>query len=48
VKYSLIVFDWDGTLIDSAGTIVECIQSAARDMGLEVPDRGRASHVIGL
>jgi len=48
VKYSLIVFDWDGTLIDSAGTIVECIQSAARDMGLEVPDRARASHVIGL
>jgi phosphoglycolate phosphatase len=48
VKYQLIVFDWDGTLIDSAGTIVECIQSAARDMGLEVPGRDRASHVIGL
>jgi phosphoglycolate phosphatase len=48
VKYSLIVFDWDGTLIDSAGTIVECIQNAARGMGLDVPDRERASHVIGL
>jgi phosphoglycolate phosphatase len=48
VKYSLIVFDWDGTLIDSAGTIVECIQNAARDMGLEVPGREQASHVIGL
>jgi phosphoglycolate phosphatase len=48
VKYSLIVFDWDGTLIDSAATIVECIQSAALDMGLEAPDRERASHVIGL
>lgn len=47
-SYSLIVFDWDGTLIDSAGTIVECIQNAARDMGLEVPGRERASHVIGL
>jgi phosphoglycolate phosphatase len=48
VRYSLVVFDWDGTLIDSAGTIVECIQQAARDMGLEVPGRERASHVIGL
>jgi phosphoglycolate phosphatase len=48
VKYSVIVFDWDGTLIDSAGTIVACIQSAARGMGLDVPDRERASHVIGL
>jgi phosphoglycolate phosphatase len=48
VRYSLIVFDWDGTLIDSAGAIVQCIQGAARDLGLEVPDRERASHVIGL
>jgi phosphoglycolate phosphatase len=48
MKYSLIVFDWDGTLIDSPRTIVECIRQAAADMGLEVPDHRRASHVIGL
>ena len=48
VRYSLIVFDWDGTLIDSAGTIVECIQAASREMGLPVPERELASHVIGL
>lgn len=48
MRYELVVFDWDGTLIDSAGTIVECIQESARDMGLEVPARERASHVIGL
>ncbi len=47
-RYPLIVFDWDGTLIDSASTIVECIQQASRDMGLQVPDRDTASHVIGL
>lgn len=48
VKYSLIVFDWDGTLIDSAGAIANCIQQAAREMGLPVPDLDTASHVIGL
>jgi phosphoglycolate phosphatase len=47
-RYSLIVFDWDGTLIDSASAIVECIQLAARDLSLPVPDRDTASHVIGL
>ena len=48
LRYTLIVFDWDGTLIDSPAAIVECIQQASRDLGLEVPDRERASHVIGL
>lgn len=47
-RYVLVVFDWDGTLIDSAGAIAECIQAASREMGLPVPDRERASHVIGL
>ena len=47
-RYSLIVFDWDGTLFDSAAVIAECIQLAARDMALPVPDRRTASHVIGL
>jgi len=48
LRYRVIVFDWDGTLIDSAAAIVECIQQAARDMALPVPDRETASHVIGL
>ncbi len=48
MRYPLLVFDWDGTLIDSAGAIVACIQSACRDLGLPVPDEARASHVIGL
>jgi phosphoglycolate phosphatase len=47
-RYSLIVFDWDGTLIDSAAAIATCIQEAARELGLPVPDRDTASHVIGL
>jgi phosphoglycolate phosphatase len=48
VKYQLIVFDWDGTIIDSASTIAECIRDASRDLGLEVPGVERARHVIGL
>jgi phosphoglycolate phosphatase len=48
VKYRLIVFDWDGTIIDSAVTIAECIRDSARDMGLPVPTVEQASHVIGL
>ena len=44
----MLVFDWDGTLFDSAAVIADCIQLAARDMKLPVPDRQTASHVIGL
>lgn len=47
-KFDLIVFDWDGTLMDSTGTIVKCIQAAAKDLGLPVPDNRAASYVIGL
>ena len=47
-RYSLIVFDWDGTLFDSAAVIADCIQQAAKEMALPVPDRRTASHVIGL
>lgn len=48
MRYPLIVFDWDGTIIDSTGTIAECIQQSAAEMGLPVPDAERARHVIGL
>lgn len=48
MKYGLIVFDWDGTLIDSHSAIAECMQEASRELGLPVPERSRATHVIGL
>jgi phosphoglycolate phosphatase len=48
VKYRLIVFDWDGTIIDSASTIAECMRDASRELDLEVPETERARHVIGL
>jgi phosphoglycolate phosphatase len=47
-RFDLLVFDWDGTLMDSAAEIVLCIQAACRDLALPVPDCERARHVIGL
>jgi phosphoglycolate phosphatase len=47
-RYELIVFDWDGTLMDSAAMIVDSVQAAARDLGLEPPTDERARHIIGL
>jgi phosphoglycolate phosphatase len=47
-QFDLIVFDWDGTLMDSTATIVKCIQAAAKDLGLAVPSDAAAAHVIGL
>ena len=42
------MFDWDGTIIDSASTIAQCIRLAAADLGLPVPSEEQAKHVIGL
>lgn len=47
-RYELIVFDWDGTLMDSAAAIVAAIQAACRDLAIEPPSDERARHIIGL
>src|SRR3984957_11922036 len=47
-QFDLIVFDWDGTLMDSTAHITRSIQSACRDLGLPVPADEAASYVIGL
>lgn len=47
-QFQLVVFDWDGTLMDSTAIIASCIQAAAHDLGYPVPDTATASHVIGL
>jgi len=47
-QYSLLIFDWDGTLMDSARKIVRCFQAAARDCELLVPSAGLVEHQIGL
>lgn len=47
-RYPLVVFDWDGTLVDSTAIIARAIQDALRDMGEPVPDDTAARFVIGL
>ena len=47
-RYKLIVFDWDGTLMDSAAAIVNALQTACRDLAIEPPSDQRARHIIGL
>ena len=47
-QYQLVVFDWDGTLMDSTADITRAIQAASADLGLPVPSDEQASWVIGL
>ncbi len=46
--YKLLVFDWDGTLMDSAHRIVACFQAAAQDVGLATPRPGNVRNFIGI
>lgn len=48
MKYTCLIFDWDGTLINSADTIVRSLRAAARDMKLVLPSEAEAKNVIGL
>lgn len=46
--HDLIIFDWDGTLMDSEAKIVRCIQCAAQDLGAPDPGPAAIRHIIGL
>jgi phosphoglycolate phosphatase len=46
--YRLLIFDWDGTLMDSQTRIVNCLQKAAASVGLTVPEAACCRNVIGL
>lgn len=47
-NYQLLVFDWDGTLMDSEARIVSCLQQAIAEMGAESRAPAELSYVIGL
>ena len=44
----IIVLDWDGTLVDSADAIVQCMSDAAASVGLPVPSPTAVRQIIGL
>lgn len=46
--YDLVIFDWDGTLMDSTRLIARSLQSACGDVGVQVPTDRDALFVIGL
>lgn len=46
--YDLIVFDWDGTLIDSEARIVNCMRAAITDLELAERSPDQLRNVIGL
>lgn len=47
-QFDLLVFDWDGTLMDSAAAITASLRDACADLDLPVPSEERARYVIGL
>ncbi len=46
--FELLIFDWDGTLMDSAAAIAEALQAACADLDLPIPPTREARYVIGL
>ncbi|MDR9435524.1 MAG: HAD-IA family hydrolase [Thiohalophilus sp.] len=44
----LIIFDWDGTLMDSEGEILTCMRAAIEDLQLEPRTDNELKNIIGL
>jgi len=47
-SFKLVVFDWDGTLMDSEARITDCVRAASIDLGLSVPPDEAIRNIIGL
>lgn len=48
MSWKLLIFDWDGTLMDSAGHIIAAVRAAAEDIDFPQPAEDDVRHVIGL
>ncbi len=46
--FELLVFDWDGTLMDSIHRIVDCIKRSAVQCGCSIPSERECRNIIGL
>lgn len=47
-QYELVIFDWDGTLMDSVGKIVACMQQSALTLDMSIPTEQAVRDIIGL
>ena len=47
-RFEVLVFDWDGTLMDSEAHIVACMEYAIREHGIEPDPPQKLKRVIGL
>jgi len=47
-RFDLIIFDWDGTLVDSVDWIVQCLSKAAVKQGCSEPSPQAVKNIIGL
>lgn len=47
-EFDLVIFDWDGTLMDSVAQIVTSVKAAAVDLGVPEPTDAAARDIIGL
>lgn len=47
-SFELIIFDWDGTLADSAGDLVGSLQQAIQDTGLPERSPAQMRELVGL
>ncbi len=47
-KYKLVIFDWDGTVMDSVTKIVNCIRSSAESLNLVPPSDETIKNIIGM
>ncbi|EKE86943.1 HAD-IIIA family hydrolase [Idiomarina xiamenensis] len=48
MKYDLIIFDWDGTLMNSVARIVSAMQNTAQQLQLPIPSTVAVRDIIGL
>ena len=48
MSYQLLIFDWDGTLIDSTARIISSFQGGARELGMRIPPDEDVRNIIGL